>query len=140
VVITKFVVPRTFRLYEELEKGEKALGDQSVSYGLDKGDDQSFTNWNGTIVGPANTNFDGRIYFLQIECGPDYPSKMPKVRFTSKINIPSVNQSNGIVEASKFPLFQKWNWETTMEKILIGLKQEMIANKKNPQPADGDMY
>jgi ubiquitin-conjugating enzyme E2 variant len=32
-------VPRTFRLYEELEKGEKALGDQSVSYGLDKGDD-----------------------------------------------------------------------------------------------------
>lgn len=33
------LVPRTFRLYEELEKGEKALGDQSVSYGLDKGDD-----------------------------------------------------------------------------------------------------
>ena len=30
--------------------------------------------------------------------------------------------------------------ETTMEKILIGLKQEMIANKKNNQPADGDMY
>jgi ubiquitin-conjugating enzyme E2 variant len=62
------------------------------------------------------------------------------VRFTSKINIPSVNQSNGIVEPKKFPLFTKWNWETTMEKILIGLKQEMIANKKAPQPADGDMY
>ena len=27
-----------------------------------------------------------------------------------------------------------------MEKILIGLKNEMIANKKLPQPADGDMY
>jgi hypothetical protein len=27
-----------------------------------------------------------------------------------------------------------------MEKILIALKQEMIANKKNSQPADGDMY
>jgi hypothetical protein len=43
-----------------------------------------------------------------------------------------VNQQNGRVEPSKFPLFQKWNWETTIEKILIGLKQEMIANKKNP--------
>jgi len=31
-------VPRTFRLYEELEKAEHAqLTDQSVSYGLDKG-------------------------------------------------------------------------------------------------------
>ena len=31
-------IPRTFRLYEELEKAEHAqLSDQSVSYGLDKG-------------------------------------------------------------------------------------------------------
>ena len=135
------LVPRTFRLYEELEKGEKAqLSDQSVSYGLDKGDDQSFTAWNGTIVGPPNTNFDGRIYFLNINCGPNYPAVAPAVRFTTKINIPSVNQQNGTVEPSKFPLFKSWSSEYTMEKILIAIKNEMIANRKNNQPADGDMY
>ena len=107
---------------------------------MDKGDDQTFTNWNGTIVGPPNTNFDGRIYFLTITCGPNYPAVAPTVRFNSKINIPSVNQNNGTVETSKFGLFSKWNPETTMEKILIGLKQEMIANRKNTQPQDGDMY
>jgi len=65
------VAPRTFKLYDELEKAEKAqLSDQSVSYGLDKGDDQTFTSWNGTIIGPANTNFDNRIYMLTIICGP----------------------------------------------------------------------
>jgi ubiquitin-conjugating enzyme E2 variant len=60
--------------------------------------------------------------------------------FSSKINLPSVNQANGVVESNKFPLFRNWNPETTMEKMLIGLKTEMVANKKLPQPADGDMY
>jgi len=64
----------------------------------------------------------------------------PTVRFTSKINIPSVNQNNGVLETSKFGLFSKWNPETTMEKILIAVKQEMIVNRKNAQPQDGDMY
>jgi len=84
--------PRTFKLYDELDKAEKGqLSDQSVSYGLTNGDDISFTNWNGTIIGPANTNFDNRIYMLEIVCGPNYPTQPPSVKFTSKINIPSVN-------------------------------------------------
>ena len=38
LTIFQRTVPRTFRLYEELEKAEHAqLGDQSVSYGLDDG-------------------------------------------------------------------------------------------------------
>ena len=38
LIIFHRTVPRTFRLYEELEKGEHAqLSDQSVSYGLDDG-------------------------------------------------------------------------------------------------------
>ena len=71
-------VPRLFRLYDELERAEHAkLSDQSVSYGLDQGDDKTFTNWNGTIIGPPNTNMDNRIYMLSIVCGEDYPSKPP---------------------------------------------------------------
>jgi len=61
-------------------------------------------------------------------------------KFTSKINIPSVNQNNGTIEPSKFPLFKNWNRETTMEKMLAGVLAEMKANKNLAQPADGDMY
>ena len=134
-------MPRTFRLYEELEKGEKAkLSDQSVSYGLSKGDDTTFTDWNGTIIGPPNTNFDNRIFFLNIKCGPNYPMQPPEVSFTSKVNLPCVNQQNGRVEPHKFAVFANWKSDYDMEKTLIGLKNEMIANKKLPQPADGEFY
>lgn len=46
------LVVRKFRLFEELEKGEKAHGDQSISYGLDSAEDMTLTYWNATILGP----------------------------------------------------------------------------------------
>ncbi len=70
----------------------------------------------------------------------NYPSQPPEVSFLSKVNLPCVNQMNGRIETNKFGMFAHWKSEYTMEKILIGLKNEMIANKKLPQPADGDMY
>ncbi|KAL8094295.1 hypothetical protein AgCh_035989 [Apium graveolens] len=136
------VVPRNFRLLEELEHGEKGIGDGFVSYGMDDADDIYMRSWTGTIIGPHNTVHDGRIYTLKLFCDKDYPDKPPTVRFHSHINMTCVNPDTGLVDARKFGVLANWQREYTMKHILTQLRKEMITsqNRKLPQPPEGTYF
>ncbi|ODV98374.1 hypothetical protein PACTADRAFT_48151 [Pachysolen tannophilus NRRL Y-2460] len=135
-------VPRNFKLLEELEKGEKGLGAESCSYGLRDADDITMTHWNGTILGPPNSNHENRIYSLTLTCDENYPEKPPIVKFHSKINLPCVDSKKGIVDPSKFAILGNWKRSYNMEIILLELRKEMAngINRKLPQPAEGTTF
>lgn len=135
-------VPRNFRLLEELEHGEKAQNsNQFVSVGLKDTDDIMLKTWTGTIIGPGRTNFQDRIFSVEIYCDENYPKSPPRIRFLSKINMSCV-APDGRVDPSKFSAMRSWNPQTTMIKCLEALWRDMQAseNAKLSQPPEGSTY
>jgi len=135
-------VPRNFRLLEELEKGEKGIGDGSCSYGLEDGDDIMMSDWNGTIIGPGHTVHENRIYSLKIYCGESYPDLPPIVQFISRVNLPFVSQVDGKVDQSKLPVLANWSRNSSIETVLVEIRREMATphNRKLPQPPEGSLF
>lgn len=113
----------------------------SVSMGLVNPDDTFLTEWNGSILGPMGTPYDGRLYELRITCGPQYPNHPPTVRFVSKINLSVVNKVTGEI-SSDLPALASWNRNMTIESVLVSIKNSMTApaNRKLIQPPEGSFF
>jgi len=73
------------------------------------------------------TVYENRIYSLRIQCGKKYPDEPPIIQFTSRVNLPFVNQANGMVDPSKLPVLADWQYNSCMENVLVGIRRYVIV-------------
>jgi len=134
------IVPRSFKLLEELEQGEKGGGVPAnhagfISYGLNDSEDITLSYWNASIIGPQNTALGDRIYSLKIYCDESYPDHPPLVTFITKINMNGVDQNTG--RCAKMP---GWNRDCSIATCLCYLREQMVRASKLQQPPENSEY
>mmetsp|Transcript_4666 Transcript_4666/g.5832 ORF Transcript_4666/g.5832 Transcript_4666/m.5832 type:complete len:152 (+) Transcript_4666:106-561(+) len=127
-----YIVPRNFKLLDELENAEKGKYADATKFGEDcnwinlglNGQDSTFTHWNATIIPHQGGHIGDRIYTLNIVAGPSYPNDPPLVKFVQKVALPCVN-SKGQVDYTKLNNFH-WNQDRCIFEILVAIRQMML--------------
>ncbi|KAJ1800583.1 Ubiquitin-conjugating enzyme E2 4 [Coemansia sp. RSA 2399] len=80
--------------------------------------DDDLFHWQATIMGPAESPYNGGVFFLSIHFPTDYPFKPPKITFTTKIYHPNIN-SNGSICLDI--LKDQWSPALTIAKVLLSI-------------------
>jgi ubiquitin-conjugating enzyme E2 D/E len=86
-------------------------------------------NWEGVLMGPADSPYAGGIFKVGIQFPADYPYKAPKVFFLTKIYHPNINSAGGICLDI---LKDQWSPALMISKVLLSI----LSLLTDPNPDD----
>jgi ubiquitin-conjugating enzyme E2 D/E len=92
-------------------------------------------NWEGMILGPSGTPYEGGLFMLEITFPPNYPFSAPKIKFLTKIYHCNINAEGGICLDI---LKNQWSPALTISKVLLSLSS-LLADCNPNDPLVGDI-
>lgn len=107
--------------------------------------DDDWMEWSAVIQGPEGTPYEGGLFFLSIQFSDSFPFDPPKVRFTTPIFHPNVNDEGGICLSI---LFKSCSWDNgwtpslSISAVLISIMVLMSepATDHSLQPEMAKLY
>lgn len=92
-------------------------------------DKNNLNLWDGTLVGPSDTPYEGGIFLLEITFPIDYPYKPPKIIFKTPIYHPNISTTG---EICLDILKTNWSPALNISKVLLSL----CSLLSDPNPND----
>lgn len=82
-------------------------------------DESNLFVWSASIVGPSDTAWEGGVYSLSIHFKDNYPTRPPRVRFTTKMFHPNISEGGAVCVDL---LGDKWRPVYTVPTMLTALR------------------
>lgn len=116
------------RIFKEMKDMELNPVDNCTAGPIDMTKDMYL--WQGTIIGPEKSPYEGGLFKLEIRFPVNYPFKAPHVTFITKVYHPNINASGGICLDI---LKDQWVPSLTIGKVLLSISSLLTdPNPKDP--------
>lgn len=99
----------------------------------------NLTLWEGTLMGPDDSPYEGGVFKLEIRFPDKYPFEAPRVRFLTPIFHCNISKNGNICLDI---LKKEWSPVLTMDKLLLSILSLLTdANPNDPLTPDiADVY
>jgi len=102
--------------------------------------DSDLYKWEGFIMGPEGSPYQGGMFQLEINFPDNYPFKPPKINFLTKIYHPNIKSHNGAICLDV--LKDAWTPALTITKLLLSISSLLTEpNPSDPlEPSIANLY
>ena len=132
-----FIIKENLMVSKRILKELKIIKDASDCYNASIVNDDIY-HWQGSIIGPVDSPYEGGVFRLDIKIPPDFPLNPPQIRFKTKIYHPNIHLTGDIcIDILK----SQWNSTWSIEKLLLGIYSLLTdANPDDPYNARAALY